>query len=79
MVRREDGVDIDDLQLDIVIDPDGSWRWKDVEDLAPALASGRMAGDELRPVLEAASVVADLLDRDERWWARWDDWTPGQR
>ncbi len=77
VVRRHDGVDINDLQLDIVIDGDGSWRWKDVEDLAPALASGRMTSDELRAVLAEAAVVADLLDRGDRWWARWDDWTPG--
>jgi hypothetical protein len=79
VVRRVDGVDINDLQLDVVIEPDGSWRWKDVEDLGPALASGRITSEELRAVLDEAAVVADLLGRDDRWWARWDDWAPGQR
>jgi hypothetical protein len=27
-------------------------------------------------VLAAGSEVADLLDRDDRWWAPWDDWSP---
>ena len=76
VVRRADGVDINDLQLDIVIEPDGAWRWKDVEDLGPALASGRMTGEELRAVLDEVAVVADLLERDDRWWSPWDGWSP---
>lgn len=75
-VRRDDGIDINDLQLDIVVRPDGTWVWKDVEDLAPTLASGRLLESELRAVLAEATVVADLLDRDERWWASWDSWFP---
>ena len=27
-------------------------------------------------VLATAASVVDLLDRDERWWSDWDDWTP---
>ncbi len=76
VLRTADGVDVDDLQLDVVIDPDGSWRWKDVHHLAPALASGRITQDELLAVLAAATEVADLLARDDRWWAPWDGWTP---
>ena len=75
--RRPDGIDIDDLQLDLVIEPDGASRWKDVEDLAPALAAGRMDAEQLRHVLDAAADVAALLERDDRWWAPWDDWSPG--
>ena len=35
VVRRDDGVDINDLQLDVVIERDGSWRWKDFETWLP--------------------------------------------
>ncbi|NYE35973.1 hypothetical protein F4692_001077 [Nocardioides cavernae] len=76
VVRTADGVDVNDLQLDIVIDPDGAWRWKDVQDLAPSLASGRITHDELLAVLAEAAHVAELLERGDRWWAPWDDWTP---
>lgn len=76
VVRTADGVDVNDLQLDVVIDPDGDWRWKDVEHLAPAMASARITADELLATLDAAAEVAGLLDRDDRWWAPWDDWTP---
>jgi hypothetical protein len=76
VVRTVDGVEVNDLQLDIVIAPDGQWRWKDVEHLAPTLASGRITGDELLATLAAAAEVADLLERDDRWWAPWDEWSP---
>ena len=59
-----------------VVEPDGATRWKDVEDLAPALASGRIDLDQLRAVLEAAAEVAERLERDDRWWAPWDAWVP---
>lgn len=50
--------------------------WKDVQDLAPSLASGRMTHDELLATLAAAAEVADLLDCGDRWWAPWDGWAP---
>jgi hypothetical protein len=78
LVRCPDGVDVDDHQLDLVVEPDGARRWKDVEDLAPALASGRIDADQLRTVLEAATEVTERLDRDDRWWAPWDGWAPGR-
>lgn len=74
--RCADGIEINDLQLDLVIQPDGSWRWKDVEDLAPALDAERISLTEVRSVLTEAAVVADLLERDERWWSPWDGWAP---
>jgi predicted RNA-binding protein associated with RNAse of E/G family len=74
--RTADGVEVNDLQLDIVIAPDGDWRWKDVEHLAPSMSAARITADELLAALDAAAEVADLLERDERWWAPWDDWTP---
>ena len=75
-VRRSDGIDVNDLQLDIVIPAGEPWRWKDVQDLAPSLAAGRITQDEVLAVLTAGAEVAALLDRDDRWWAPWDDWTP---
>jgi hypothetical protein len=76
VVRTADGVDVNDLQLDIVVAPDGAWRWKDVHHLAPSLASGRITADELLATLDAAAEVADLLERDDRRWAPWDVWSP---
>lgn len=78
LLRRVDGsgIDTDDLELDLVVDPDGTRHWKDVEHLSAFLAAGRCDVPTLLRVLEAAAQLSDLLDRDERWWARWDDWAP---
>ncbi|SEB74695.1 Predicted RNA-binding protein, associated with RNAse of E/G family [Nocardioides exalbidus] len=75
-VRADGAIHVNDLQLDIVVPPDGDWRWKDVQDLAPTLASGRITQDELLAVLREAAHVAELLDRGDLWWAPWDGWTP---
>ena len=75
-VRTSDGIATHDLELELVLLPDGQRRWKDVEHLAPALASGRMDTHQLLRVLDAAAEVTDRLVRDDRWWSPWDGWTP---
>ncbi len=40
LVVRGDRFDTTDWALDVVVDPDGSWRWKDEDDFAQALALG---------------------------------------
>ena len=74
--RRADGIDIDDLELDLVVDGEGGRVWKDVEHLHAQLLKGRFTLEDLRHVLAAAPDVVDLLERNERWWAPWDDWVP---
>jgi hypothetical protein len=76
LVRTELGIETDDLELDLVVLPDGERRWKDVEHLAARLDERRFGVDELVAVLRAARDVSDLLDRDVRWWSAWDAWTP---
>jgi hypothetical protein len=76
LVRTPEGIDTDDLELDLVVRPDGQRVWKDVEALAGRLDEGRFGIGELVEVLRAAAVVTELLDRDERWWSPWDDWAP---
>jgi len=39
--------------------------------------SGRMTADAVLDVLHEAAEVTRLLDAGDRWWAPWDDWTPG--
>ena len=76
VVRGSDSIETDDHQLDLVIEPDGVARWKDVEDLGPSVSSGRMSVDQVLATLDAAAEVTDRLARDDRWWAPWDDWSP---
>jgi hypothetical protein len=75
--RTRRGFDTQDLELDIVISPDGSWRLKDDEQLERWVARGRWTTAEVAAVrAEGARIVADL-DRGRRWWSEdWAAWTP---
>lgn len=81
VVRHEDSFDTDDYGLDLIVHPDGRREWKDVEDLHVQRVEGRTTLETVGLVLEEANRVIDLLEADDRWWSRWDDWTPpaGQR
>ena len=76
MVRRKGGFDTDDHGLDLVVEPDGTAVWKDVEDLHAMRQSGRMNGNQLLGVLAAAHEVTELLRTGRRWWSAYDDWSP---
>lgn len=82
LVRHPDGsgggaYDTDDHGIDIVVPADGSpWQWKDLDDPAAMVASGRITAAEAERIHADAHAVADLLDTDTRWWASWDSWTP---
>jgi hypothetical protein len=62
--RFTHGIESEDQFLDIVIDPDFGWRWKDEDELTEAVTVGRVTGDEavaIRTVGE--QVLADLQVR----------------
>lgn len=54
-VRTHDGFHVRDLQLDIVVAPDRSWRWKDVDDLERSVDLGVIS----RPIADRARAEAD--------------------
>ena len=61
------GVDTFDWKLDLIVAPDGRYRWKDEDELEQAAAAGLLDADEVRA--EAARVVAE--------WpfpTGWEDW-----
>ncbi len=76
MTRHAQAIDTLDYGLDLVVKPDGTTAWKDVEDLNQLRRIGRMTLEEIGEVLEAAEQVSHDLSVDERWWSRWDDWKP---
>ena len=74
--RTPIGFDTQDLELDIVIQPDGTWTLKDDERLEPWVERGRYtkaAVVEIRA--EGARVIAEL-EAGRRWWS--DDWAAWQ-
>jgi hypothetical protein len=63
------GVDTFDEKLDLIVAPDGSYRWKDEDELEEAAALGLVDADAVRA--EAARVL-------EEWPfpTGWEDWRP---
>jgi hypothetical protein len=53
----------------VVVDPDGSWRWKDEDELADAVYAGRV--DEAAVRTEAERVLAE-----RPWPTGWEDFRP---
>jgi hypothetical protein len=71
---RRDGLafDTQDHELDIVIAPDGSWHWKDEQELEDWVGRGRFTADEVAAIRrEGERVVAE--------WpfpTGWEEWRP---
>lgn len=76
VIRGPGRFDVDDHGLDLIVGPDGSRTWKDVEDLHHQRTEGRIDLETVGTVLAAAASVSTLLDTGERWWNPWDSWTP---
>jgi hypothetical protein len=70
--RTERGFDTRDHTLDVVIDPDGSWRWKDEDELDAGVLQGHHLPEEAEAIrAEGERVLAE--------WplpTGWEDWRP---
>lgn len=71
---RVDGrfIDMTDQALDITVEPDGSWQWKDEDELAEAVELGIWTpaqAEEIRA--EGERVIAA-----RPWPTGWEDWRP---
>lgn len=64
--------DTTDWALDIVVEPDGSWRWKDEDDLAEAISLGVL--DEQSAAEVRAESERVIVARP--WPTGWEDWRP---
>lgn len=78
VVRCPDGIETDDMELDLIQHPDGRLEWKDVEGIAGMVTSGRATREEMWEILETAAAVHADLTNGRRWWSPWDEWTPGR-
>jgi hypothetical protein len=73
--RSPVGFDTDDLVLDIWIDPDGTWKWKDEDELEAAVRLGRFTPAEAAAVREEGERVIEMRP----WPTGWEDWRPDPR
>ena len=71
-VRDDREFDTQDHELDIRIEPDRSWRWKDEEKMADWVRQGRFTNDDVAAIrVEGERVLAE--------WpfpTGWEDWQP---
>lgn len=75
--RTEHGFDTQDLELDVVVGRDGSWRYKDDEKLEAWTARGRWTADEVAAIRREGAAIAAELDAGRRWWSdEWAAWEP---
>jgi hypothetical protein len=75
--RTPIGYDTQDLELDIVVPPDGSWKFKDQELLAEHVQRGRYTTEQVERVVELGDRLGAELDAGRRWWdEHWSTWTP---
>jgi hypothetical protein len=66
------GFDTCDLALDVWVEPDETWSWKDEDDLAVLVAHGAVSDEEAREVrAEAERVIAA-----RPWPTGWESWRP---
>ena len=71
--RRTDvGYDTQDLELDLILHPDGRIEWKDDELLDARVEEGRFTQDQAREIrAEGERVIAE-----SPWPTGWEDWRP---
>ena len=67
--RSAAGFDYADWKLDLIVEPDGRYRWKDEDELETAAALGLLDADTVWA--EAERVLAD-----PPWPTGWEDWRP---
>ena len=75
--RTELGFDTLDHEHDVIVELDGSWRWKDEDDLAEAIRRGVIpAEDEPRMRADGERAVRRILDREPPFDRDWMAWRP---
>ncbi|MGA9162672.1 MAG: DUF402 domain-containing protein [Actinomycetota bacterium] len=77
-LRRTDiGFDTLDQELDVIVELDGSWRWKDEDDLAEAIRRGVIpAKEEPRLRADGERAAHRIVDREPPFDHEWSDWRP---
>lgn len=77
MTETADGFETTDQFLDIVVDANLNWRWKDEDELEEAVVVGRLTIGEARAIrAEGERVVADIEARRWPFDGSFDGWRP---
>lgn len=75
--RTSIGYDTQDLELDLVVYPDGRWEIKDDELMDQRVLEGRWTKEQVADIRAVGARIADRLEKGERWWRQeWRNWQP---
>ena len=75
--RTEIGFDTNDHMLDIVVEPDLTWRWKDAEDFDRRVATGVYGAEFAAWVREQAAPLVEAIEcRASPYADGWENWLP---
>lgn len=71
------GFDTTDHALDVIVRLDGTWRWKDEDELAEAVEHGLFTVEEAEHFrADGERAVARILDREPPFDRDWSSWRP---
>lgn len=71
------GIDTLDHELDIVVDLEGTWRFKDADLLESCVRYSRFSRAEADAILAEGHRLGRMLDDGHQWWDHeWSSWTP---
>jgi len=77
LVRDDQGVRTNDLLLDLTVDPDGTWHWKDEDEFADAVAVGVYSPEQAAAIRAAgAAVIPEIEARRGPFDGALIDWRP---
>ena len=75
--RTRLGFDIWDHQLDIIVEPDRNWRWKDQDELDLAVELGRLTPGLGKAVRAEGQVAVEEIERNGGLYSEgWEHWHP---
>ncbi|MDE2889490.1 MAG: DUF402 domain-containing protein [Gemmatimonadota bacterium] len=77
LTRTRLGFDLRDHQLDIIVDPERRWKWKDRDELDLAIRQGRMTREAGRAVWsEGRRAVGEIEAPGGLYIEGWENWRP---
>ena len=80
LTRTPLGFDLRDHQLDILVEPNREWRWKDEEELDICVEQGRIGPDQAKAIRAEAQRAVEEIEKDEGPFAAGlVSWTPEPR
>ena len=73
--RTDRGIIVEDLTLDIKVDPDLSWSWKDEDEFAEMVRRGVITAEQAAAVESVKDEVLELIEKKQGPFdSSWTDW-----